>query len=273
MKSQSDISVFSNSFLLQIALLVAIYYENNALAKALADMGPPPPRCIFHLRLGSIRGEYTPPHAIDREVLGHLIRQGWAVPDQAAVFYAVQSPDALSGIHLFEAIASSGFDLTNPVYRTALPQLTAAAGESQMLQHILTHFSISRPNNDLILMAVSERKSGGVDMLHYLMNQAINVNYTKASNAPRPGWSSTAGEGGYGDPRARAEMEYAQSTSGYSVGSDTALHLAAQNGNVDATRVLLDRGARKDIRDAAGRTPFQRAQQANRIEVLDMLRE
>ena len=59
----------------------------------------------------------------------------------------------------------------------------------------------------------------------------------------------------------------------YCRGFDTALHLAAQKGNVEAARVLLDHGASKSMLDGAGSTPFQRAQQANRDEVLDMLRE
>jgi hypothetical protein len=270
MHSKSGISVFSNPFLLQIILLVAINYKNNTLAKTLADIGPPPPRCIFHFELCSLR-EYTPPHAINREVLAHLVRQGWAIPDQKAIIYAVQSPDASSGIELFRAIVGSGFDLSKNDYATSLPNLAAASGELQMLQHILSHFSIRRPNDNLILTAVKSRSSGGADMLRYLMNQGISVNYYK----PGSSWASSPTDpyDGYGDPRARAEAEYAAGFSGYRKGFDTALHLAAQNGNVEAVRVLLDRGARKSMLDGAGRTPFQRAQQANREKVLDMLRE
>lgn len=108
-------------------------------------------------------------------------------------------------------------------------------------------------------------------MLRYLMNQGISVNYYM----PGSSWASSPTDlyDGYGDPRARAEAEYAACFSGHRKGFDTALHLAAQNGNVEAVRVLLDCGARKSMLDGAGRTPFQRAQQANRERVLDMLRE
>lgn len=289
MKSQAGISVFSNPFLLQITLLIAIFYENNTLASALAGIGPPPPHCIFHLITGSIRGKYSPPSlAIDQGVLAQLIRRGWAIPDSSALVYAVQSLNPVTGIDLFRAIASFGFDMEDDTYRTMLPILAASSSEPEMLQQVLASFSIPRPDPDLILIAVSERKSGGADMLRYLMNQGIDVNHSKASATLRSyttgyagyNWSPTAACGGYGDPRARAEAEYALSTagyttsaSGYSVGSDTALHLACQNGNLDAVRVLLDRGARKDVKDAAGRTPIQRVQQANRKEVLDMLNE
>lgn len=273
MKSQSDISVFSKPYLLQIALLIAISHENDTLASELAKVGRPPPRCVFHL-------EHGPPRIINQGVLSILIGRGWIIAHQATVFYAVKSSDATSSIALFQAIADSDFDLDNDIYRTALPKLAAKYGSPEMLQHILAYFSIPRPDPNLILEAVRERKSGGADMLRYLMNQATDVNHTKASNIPRSNGSSKPGHGGYGDPRARAEMEYAQitarygqSTSRHSPGADTALHLAAQNGNLDAVRVLLDRGARRDAKDAAGRTPSQRVQQVNRKEVLKMLEE
>lgn len=272
MTSLDDKSILGNSFILQIALLIAIQFENNALAKLLIDTGLPPPRCIFHLQLGSIRGQYDSLRAIDRGVLAHLVRRGWAIPDHGAVLYAVQSPDAVSGIELFQAIIASGFQLDKPAYDTSLPILAAAYSKPELLHHILAHFSIP-PDPDLILVAVRERKSGGADMLRYLMDRAIDVNHTKASKAAY-GWSPTAGHGGYGDPRARAEAEWAQSTASQSSGgSGTALHLAAENGNLEAVRVLVDRGARKNIKDAAGRTPAQRVKQENRDEILKMLSE
>lgn len=272
MHSQSGISIFSNPLLLQILLLVAINYKNHSLAKALADANPPPPRCIFHFNLCSLR-EYTPPHAINREVLAHLIRQGWAIPDQKALIYAVQSPDASSGIELFQAIAESGFDLSKNDYATSLPNLAAASSEPQMLQHLLSHFSIPRPNDALILTAVQSRTSGGANMIRFLLNQGISVNYHTPASSRASLPSDSDPYNGYGDPRARAEAEYAAAFSRYRGACDTALHLAAQNGNADAVRVLLDRGARRGMLDGRGRTPFGRARAHGRDGVLDMLRE
>ena len=97
-------------------------------------------------------------------------------------------------------------------------------------------------------------------MLLYLMDQGISVNYTKAAslnyNRFMPSNSPGLREGGwgwsplglccrYGGETARAEAEFAQGIVPYSIESDTALQLAAQNGNVDAVRVLLDQGRTK----------------------------
>jgi hypothetical protein len=127
-----------------------------------------------------------------------------------------------------------------------------------MLQHLLDFFSMQKPEDDLILSAVSDKKMGGVDILNFLVESGIDVNWVRPpSNAPCGGW---------GDPREQAQMEAA----GYA-GSETALHLAAHNGNLEAVRWLLDHGARTDLRDSLGRTPYERAQYKNKTQVLAIL--
>jgi ankyrin repeat protein len=60
------------------------------------------------------------------------------------------------------------------------------------------------------------------------------------------------------------------------VGLETALHAPTENGDVKLVGVLLDHGARSDLRDSLGRTPYDWAKAAklmNQSEVLVILRE
>ena len=76
--------------------------------------------------------------------------------------------------------------------------------------------------------------------------------------------------GGWGDPREQAQMEHGENAK---AGRETALHVAAEKGDVQSVRLLLDHGARSDLRDSLGRTPYDRAKLMYRTEVLDILRE
>lgn len=53
----------------------------------------------------------------------------------------------------------------------------------------------------------------------------------------------------------------------------TALHAAASQGEMDCVRFLLDRGARRDIRNAAGRTPIETAEHFEQLECVAALKE
>lgn len=53
----------------------------------------------------------------------------------------------------------------------------------------------------------------------------------------------------------------------------TALHVAARRGSVRIARVLLDAGARTDIRDAKGDTPLQRARNCRQHQMIELLHE
>ena len=51
----------------------------------------------------------------------------------------------------------------------------------------------------------------------------------------------------------------------------SALHHAALNGSMAAAKVLIDRGARLDIRSLDGRTPFNYAAENLKVEMLQYL--
>ena len=56
-----------------------------------------------------------------------------------------------------------------------------------------------------------------------------------------------------------------------SAGGSTALHRAAQNGQLSLVRLLLEHGARPDVADDEGVTPRQLARKENHTEVADLL--
>jgi ankyrin repeat protein len=51
----------------------------------------------------------------------------------------------------------------------------------------------------------------------------------------------------------------------------TALHQAVAKGNIDLAMLLVDRGARTDVKDLMGRTPFMRAKDENQQEAMRYL--
>ncbi|MCH6255092.1 ankyrin repeat domain-containing protein [Puniceicoccaceae bacterium K14] len=53
----------------------------------------------------------------------------------------------------------------------------------------------------------------------------------------------------------------------------TSLHYAIQSGNPELVTLILQKGARKDIRDSDGYLPTERAQQINRVDLLEILSE
>jgi ankyrin repeat protein len=64
---------------------------------------------------------------------------------------------------------------------------------------------------------------------------------------------------------------YASRNDPLKAGSDSALHIAAERGDIEVIKLLLEHGARKDLKDSLSRTPHDRAKIAGRIETLKFL--
>jgi ankyrin repeat protein len=55
-------------------------------------------------------------------------------------------------------------------------------------------------------------------------------------------------------------------------GSETALHVVAGIGDVEAVTLLLELGAKTNIKDSLGQMPYHRAQLMNQIDVLALVK-
>jgi hypothetical protein len=143
------------------------------------------------------------------------------------------------------------------LFYEVLPRLAAIKSEPQMLQYVLDFFSIKRPPDSLVLEAVQCRTTGIADILQYLISRDVNLD--RINPAPYGGW---------GDPREQAQMEHEGKA-----GRKTALHAAAEKGDVQLVRLLLSHGARSDLKDSLERKPYDRAKFMDQTEVLGILRK
>ncbi len=74
------------------------------------------------------------------------------------------------------------------------------------------------------------------------------------------------------DPRERAEEAFYGNLREYGP-VEAALHIAAEEGNEQAARILIERGASIDLKDGMGRTPLERAKENGRNGIIQMFSE
>jgi hypothetical protein len=249
-ESEYGISGLESPLLRQVTVLIAAKFEKKDLEKPIIRFGPAPRWCLYAMEGSSLFEMLSIDLTISRKWLGETVRHSWVCADKDTVFGAVSCSNAAAGIELFEEIRSKGFDFSPPLFQRVLPRLAAIKSKPQMLQYILDFFSIKRPPDSLVLEAVQCRTTGIADTLQYLISRDVDL-----------GWMNPAPYGGWGDPREQAQMGHKGKA-----GRKTALHAAAEKGDVQLVRLLLSHSARSDLKDFLGRKPYDRAKFMNQTE-------
>lgn len=175
---------------------------------------------------------------ISAGVWAALVAMGWALPSRKLVLYAAPATNGTDGVALLNAIVAAGFDLhANPLFKQILPVLALTTGEPEVLEYLFDIYSIT-PTDDMLLQTLEHRQKGGVEVLRWLLDTyQLDVNHVRQGSGPL--YTSPQA----GDPRDRAEREYAMRQAGTPQAPRTALQAAALRHNNEAYEFLLERGA------------------------------
>lgn len=229
-----DTPVMASSLFRQALILAALQSNNATLATSLIQSNPlaPPPReqCLFtmsHPSLPEVRDIPAGVHAA-------LVNTGWEDASNTMFHIAARCPIAEDGIGLFNVLRNAGLDAwtTNSHYKRTIPAIALAVGVPAVLQYVRDVYSTTDPViPDMLISAVEARKSGGVEMITWLLDQGLDINYLRVPG-PEPRT----------DPRDQAERDWALRQRPTSE-KKTALHAAAYKGNAEAVQFLLERGA------------------------------
>ena len=236
-------------------VIIALKHSNTELEKALVRMGPAPHRCLYNIEKSSLLGMLNIDLLTPLESLAESVRHCWVLPDWQMLIKAASSAVAAPGIELFEAIHSTGFDFSP---YSGLLDSAASRSEPAMVKYLLELLKMEKPLGSAVVQAVEFRKTGVREMLACLLSHGVEVD-----------WMSTAPCGGWGDPICRAEAEVQTPPR---AGQETALHIVSQRGEIDLVKLLLDHGAKIDIKDTLGRTAYDRAKLLNQSEVMALLK-
>jgi hypothetical protein len=175
---------------------------------------------------------------ISADVWAALVAAGWALPSSKLVILGASAGNGPDGVALLNAIVAAGFDMhANHMYKETLPSMALVTSEPEVLEHLFDLYSVT-PTNDMLIQAIEFREKGGVEILRWLLDtHGLDVNYVRQGCGPFDIPPEV------GDPRDRAEREYAMSQARTAQKPKTALHAATLRGNIEAYEFLLGRGA------------------------------
>ncbi|KAL6697210.1 NACHT and ankyrin domain protein [Trichoderma pleuroticola] len=251
-KDQFDDILLSPLFR-QAMLFIAITTDNTPLALDILDLGPLtiPSEDVWILKHES-RGRSSDEKLkkIPNVVWASILRHGWAEPTFGLVLEAVVSDDSAGSVAMLSAIWEVNPELMKPDGRVDFTETAIKGGTPEILQHLWDLYGIPESDrhidNEMIVQAVRNRKSGGIRMLEYLLGKGLDINYRTVTDSDEEvPWQ--------GDPIFHSERLYAFHLAPISRRL-TALHAAAFRGNAVAVKYLLERGATVDSQDGLGQT-------------------
>lgn len=185
---------------------------------------------------------------IPARVHAALVEAGWEQPSNDLINRAAYSSDAESGMALFSALKGAGDDdwMTNELYKQNLPERALRLGAPRVFQYLRDLYTISEPlEANMIIQAVESRQSGVVEVISWLLDQGLDVNFLQIPLHPDPDTRAV-------DPRDKAEQPWKYSERPWS-SKKTALHAAAWKGNADAVHFRLERGANPHTKNGLGK--------------------
>lgn len=240
----SDVqTVFESPLFRQVLVVTAIQSRNARLAEDLLQLGSPDPppgaHCVFNLRLVRM----VENREIPASVQAALLRAGWAEPSERLLLLAPLCPIAKDSISLFEALRSAGYTewAEDEELKYRLLDLALALSGPEVVRYLWDVCSVPEVfTNHMLVDAVKSRPSGGVEMIAWLLEQGLDVN-----------WLTPPAQKTSNDPRDQAERDYYNNLHPTS-DVFTALHGAAFKGNLEATEFLLEHGADPSIEDGLG---------------------
>ncbi|KAH8812333.1 ankyrin repeat-containing domain protein [Xylogone sp. PMI_703] len=152
---------------------------------------------------------------------------------------APQSALPIPRIELMEVLFSHGYVLSNSALHDAI-QI-----DFDTIRYLLSKMDADKiKNSSSLLMSAAEQHDPQV--VELLLDSGVDINWMSSEDK---NWNE------------RERQLF----------SLTALHCAAENGSIEVVELLLQRGARRDIKDSWGRTPAMVALRNNRPDVAQLI--
>lgn len=254
-------------YLRQIMVLAALMHGNQNVASNLLSLGPPQARNLFSMLVPTVNVNEKDWNLTD-QVLLELIANGWFAPNLPQFLEATCLASPESATHLIDLLSDA--QETRPAIRAifssrsqqdALLHLLASRGHPRTIDHALRRMGwLDDPPPSLVPAATKARNPDSVAMLRYLAEErGLDVSWIELAADPADAGNPHL------DPRERGMLVPVE-------GAATALHGAAENGDVEAIKYLLGKGANTQRSDWRHNFPLATAKYAGQDRAFAILR-